>query len=112
MSKGRKADAGTYEARDYVTSIEFEQWINTPKISQDAKDRIKKAVLFGLGVKSPEEYAQQKADRIAKMKAELAELEGKTTPIKEKAITKTKKQTVTNDNGDVYFASEDCKPVN
>lgn len=117
MSKGRKAEVGTYEAREYVTSKEFETWINTPKISQEAKDRIKKAVLFGLGIKSPEKYAQQKADKIAKIKAELAELEGQKIIAPENVgfdaeYKEKSKKSLNNNNEDEYFAPEDCKIVN
>ena len=51
MAKGRKALAGTYEARDFVKSIAFNDWINSLALQPEAKARISKAIKFGLGIK-------------------------------------------------------------
>jgi len=51
MGKGRKAEAGTYEAREFVKAGNIEKLLEPCVISQEAKARILKAVKFGLGVK-------------------------------------------------------------
>ena len=51
MTKGRKALPGTYEARDFVNSIAFKDWIDCLRLQPDAKTRIIKAIKFGLGIK-------------------------------------------------------------
>ena len=75
MGKGRKALIGTYEARDFVVSKKFAHWISQASISPEARERLQRAIYFGLGIKSPEEYAKEKQDKIIKLKEELAELE-------------------------------------
>lgn len=111
MSKGRKAEAGTYEARnklqDIIQTIES---CNT--ISTDAKARAIKALCFGLGVKSAEEAERIQKEKVARLKAELAELEGKeinSIEVKEKATKKNKKGIDT--SGDEYFTPENCIPA-
>lgn len=49
--RGRKALEGTHEGRDFIVSDKFDNWIDSCPISKDGKARIKKAVMFGLGVK-------------------------------------------------------------
>ena len=51
--RGRKASAGTHDARDYVNSGKFSALLNLEKgtINQETIDRIIKAVRFGLGIK-------------------------------------------------------------
>lgn len=78
MAKGRQAELGTYEARDYTVTKEFNKWIEKSGVSKDAQARIKKAIYFGLGIKSPEEYAKQKKEKIAKLKEELESLQPQT----------------------------------
>lgn len=113
MARGRKALPGTHEARDYVVSDNFDKWIDALSkdgLSNDAKVRIKKAVLFGLGVKSKEEYQADKAKKLARLKKEI-ERETK-KPIHEKlqdAVEKRKE--VLAEDEDEYFAPEDCHEV-
>jgi len=83
-------------------------------VSKDAKKRIDKAIHFGLGVKDADTYAKEKAEKMAKLKAELAELEGHSTPIIEQPIKIQSKQvtkTQIDENDDEYFAPEDCYEV-
>lgn len=49
--RGRKADAGTYEAREYIKSGKMAEVVEKLEIGADAKVRIMKAVKFGLGIK-------------------------------------------------------------
>ena len=51
MSKGRKAQAGTLEARKFVIDGNIEKFLETQQISADCKTRLLKAIKFGLGVK-------------------------------------------------------------
>lgn len=51
MAKGRKALPGTYEARDFVRSTAFQDWIDSLALHPEAKARISKAIKFGLGIK-------------------------------------------------------------
>lgn len=51
MAKGRQALPGTYEARDFVVSDQYETWLNKCPINADGKARIDRAVRFGLGIK-------------------------------------------------------------
>jgi len=51
MAKGRKAEAGTLEAREYVNSGAFEKLLDTTQISPEGKARLLKAVKFSLGIK-------------------------------------------------------------
>lgn len=83
MSKGRKAEAGTYEAREFAVTDKIDKMLKTSGMSADGQARTKKAILFGLGVKSAEEYAAQKREKIARIKAELAEMEA-TIPTEKK----------------------------
>jgi len=56
MKKGRKALAGTYEARDYVNKGHFVEFLkgNSKNIASEiCIERIVKAVKFGLGIKEP-----------------------------------------------------------
>ena len=54
--RGRKAEAGTYEAREYVRAgnldeVLKDQALVAGELSEEAKARIIKAVKFGLGIK-------------------------------------------------------------
>jgi len=50
--RGRKAEAGTYEARDYVIKGCLDKlFIDKKDVSKEAIARIMKAVKFGLGIK-------------------------------------------------------------
>jgi hypothetical protein len=51
MSKGRKAEAGTYEAREFVNKGLLDKLFADVKISNEAVARIIKATKFGLGIK-------------------------------------------------------------
>ena len=51
MAKGRKALPRTYEARGFVKSTAFEDWIDSLALQPEAKARISKAIKFGLGIK-------------------------------------------------------------
>lgn len=75
MAKGRKALPGTYEARDFVVSDQYNVWLDSCPIKADGKARIDKAIHFGLGIKDKETYQKEKAEKIANLKAELGELE-------------------------------------
>lgn len=53
--RGRKAGAGTVEAREYVESGALEQLLTVQKeLSYDCLIRLVKAVRFGLGIKKEE----------------------------------------------------------
>ena len=55
--RGRKALAGTYEARDYVNEGHLNEAltdINAQELSNEARKRIIKAIKFGLGIKETE----------------------------------------------------------
>jgi len=49
--RGRQAEAGTYEAREFVSQGNVEKLLEPLTISAEAKARILKAIKFGLGVK-------------------------------------------------------------
>lgn len=51
MSKGRKPSQSLKEAREVVTSGQLEVVINDLQTSEVVKERIIKAVKFGLGIK-------------------------------------------------------------
>ena len=97
MTKGRKALAGTYEARENIDVIC--NAISGCKLSEDAKNRAIKAVKFGLGIKEES-------------------VEKEIPAIKEKKTRKKKNQTlekinevvsnVINEDGDEYFPPEKC----
>lgn len=77
MAKGRQAEPGTYEARDFLVDNEtnFNLWLKKCPVSLDAQKRIEKAIRFGLGVTDAETYRKKKEEKIAKLKQELAEME-------------------------------------
>lgn len=50
--KGRKAGSGTYEAREFVVGDKFKNWLDEAPVTQEAKERIKKAIHYGLCIKS------------------------------------------------------------
>lgn len=85
MAKGRKAEPGTHEAREYIQGDKFLTWLNQCQVSDDAKRRIKKAIYFGLGVKleAPKEIIKEELNN-------------------EKGI---------DNSGDEYFALEDRQIV-
>lgn len=52
MAKGRKAEPGTYEVREFVKTDAFTAMIDSVELSAEGKARLKKAILFGVGVKA------------------------------------------------------------
>lgn len=95
MARGRKADKGTYEAREKINLIC--DTIDTIKLlSDDAKIRVIKAVKFGLGIKEEEKIVVQEEKEIV-------------TPIKEKKTTKKENP---DNSGDEYFSPEKCYEAN
>lgn len=93
MGRGRKAEPGTYEAREKIAYIE--EAILSCSISQDARIRAVKAVRFGLGIKEQAEETKDQEENTS------------TEKVKEKKTTKEIEQ----DEGDVYFKPEDCQEV-
>jgi hypothetical protein len=70
MKKGRKAEPGTHEARDYINNGSMLAAINLlPGLSTEAKARSFKAVCFGLGVPLPTQLA-------AEIDAKIASIQG------------------------------------
>jgi len=107
MAKGRKALAGTHEARlkiDVICNA-----ISACELSEDACNRVIKAVKFGLGIKEEE----KEIDTLA-LSSENAIIEqedkGVVIPIKEKKALKIERPD--NSEGDVYFNPEDCYEAN
>jgi hypothetical protein len=103
MARGRKADKGTYEAREFVNSGKFDLLLGGD-MSEDCQQRLIKAVKFGLGIKEEEivDVIQLSNDN-----AYEEQIEQFAKPIKEKKALKTS----SNKDGDEYFAPEDCKEV-
>jgi hypothetical protein len=97
MARGRKADKGTYEARGKIISIS-NLIMNCPDLSIDAKNRVIKALYFGLGIQKKE--------------VDLPYIEEKeiVVPIKEKEASK--KEKLDNSDGDEYFKPADCYEAN
>jgi hypothetical protein len=100
MTRGRKADKGTYEAREKISLI-CNKILMIKDLSNDAQERVIKALKFGLGVKDEEKIINV----IEKSNTEEKEV---ATSIKEK---NTEKDNLSHPEGDVYFKSEDCKEV-
>jgi DNA-directed RNA polymerase beta' subunit len=101
MARGRKADKGTYEARGKIILI-CDTIRSCSDLSDDAKNRVIKALYFGLGIQKKDvdlPYAEEK----------VITQEETAVPIKEKKASK--KITLDNTEGDEYFAPEDCKEV-
>jgi len=104
MARGRKADKGTYEARGFVQSKKFEIWLNDSGQKQEVKDRIQKAIFFGLGIKKEEKTI----DKINNVFQKVIAQEEKeiVTPIKEKKAKE--KERLDDVEGDEYFPQEKC----
>ena len=92
MARGRKADKGTYEAREQIILI-CSKISMIKELSEDAQIRVIKALKFGLGIKEEEKsVVQEKKETV--------------THIKEKA---EKRENISCATGDEYFKPEDCK---
>lgn len=98
---GRKPIEGTLEAREFIQSGAGKEWLNSCGVSEDAKNRIEYAVLFGLGLyKKPpkrdntDTKTEKPTNTLSKQK------KVKTEPIH------TKKSAF-NSEGDEYFKPED-----
>lgn len=95
MARGRKADAGTHEAREKIIII-ANIIMNCPDLSSDAKNRVVKALYFGLGIQKKEidlpcaENVEKKSEEIIVKKS------------------KNKKENLSDVSGDEYFKPEDC----
>jgi phenylpyruvate tautomerase PptA (4-oxalocrotonate tautomerase family) len=100
MARGRKAEAGTFEAREKFKVI-CAGIQSIDGVSNEAKKRIVKALKFGLGIK---EEAKEEKQEVVDDEKEIA-----VTTIKEKKATR--KVILNNVDGDEYFAPEDCKEV-
>jgi len=109
MARGRKADKGTYEARDYVLKGCLDRLLADEKnLSNEGCHRLIKAVKFGLGIKEEEKTIDKINNVCQKV---IAQIEKEiVTPIKEKKATK--KESLNNVEGDEYFAPEDCYEAN
>lgn len=81
MGKGRKALPGTHEARESIDLLRSA--IDETTISREAKERAKKALKFGLGIK--EEITEEKA-----------------------TVQKKKVKTTTENQEDEYFDKGEC----
>jgi hypothetical protein len=104
MVRGRKADKGTYEARENIVLICNKiSMIN--ELSNDAQERVIKALKFGLGIKEEEKTINKINNVIQKVM--IKEEKKIITPIKEKKVTKNQNLS----EGDEYFKPEDCKEV-
>ena len=88
MGRGRKADLGTYEARDNIVLI-CNKISMIKELSSNAHERVIKAVKFGLGIKENVVIKEEK----------------NVVPIKKAEI---KNNSVNNVDGDEYFAPDDC----
>ena len=104
MTRGRKADKGTYEAREKIFLI-CDKISMIKELSEDAQIRVIKALKFGLGIKE-EEKTIDKINNVFQ-KVMIEEEKEIATPIKEKKITKKENLS----EGDEYFKPEDCKEV-
>lgn len=101
MSRGRKAEVGTYEARKYVLYGCLDRLFSDEKdLSNEACARIIKAVKFGLGIKE---------EKINKVVSKVVQEETSVAPIKEKEVLRKASSSI--EVGDEYFKPEDCKEV-
>jgi len=97
MARGRKAESGTIEAREYINSGRLDGFISRIEdLSSEAKTRIIKAYKFGLGIKEVQADQGIVTESIPVIKEN------------KKAIKEAKKSL---EIGDVYFPKEDCKEV-
>lgn len=140
MAKGRKAEAGTLEAREFVNNGRFLEVLTDGtkskeyRLSDEARARILKAVKFSLGIK--DNVTVEKVPNDAKLQEEIQE-EHKAEAVtvrKQKKYNKKKELEIDRElavenaqiqqegralstslqdakEGDEYFAPEDCKPV-
>ena len=103
MARGRKADKGTYEAREKIILICYKISM-IKELSNDAQERVIKALKFGLGIKEEEKTIDKINNSVQKvMTQEEKEI---VVPIKEKKATKN--QNISTPEGDEYFKPEDC----
>lgn len=112
MTRGRKAEAGTYEARKYVLDGCLDRLFADEKdLSNEVVARIIKAVKFGLGIKEEKIIDSDPNHHKTNCECEYCQDGQKenTVPIIEKKTSQ--KENLDNSEGDEYFKPEDCKEV-